>query len=512
MQRERRMPRVAAGAAVLLSGLAAVAEAGIMTVQQWGRFELSLTNRRKYSDPYRDVVLRATFTRPDRKKLTFWGFHDAGAVWRLRFMPDAPGTWIYSADFSDGQRGASGVFRCVRSEIPGMIRRDRTNPAWFGFRGGRHVLVRSLHVGDRFFASNWPAARRKAFLDWAQRQGYNMLSVASHYLNRSQRGRGAGWDTPDLWPLKAGEWREIEAILHDLSERRIMIYPFAGFFGQGSDFPTDRRGQELYVRYALARIGPYWNVLFNVAGPEPLVKPRAFRGAMGRADINRLGRLIARLDPFGHLLGVHNGSGGDPFRDERWTSFVTLQGGKGADLKKVRAFIAANRTAGKPTYCQEVFWPGNVHHARLGDEEIRKKAFVLLLSGATINFADMNGNSSSGFSGSMDPAERVQRRHDIMKEVWDFFETVPFYEATPRQDLVSRGTCLARPGQWYLVYLDTGGAVDVKLSGGAYDVQWINARDTSDRRPGPQTRTGKGLRSPPGGDDWLLKIARKAED
>ena len=100
----------------------------------------------------------------------------------------------------------------------------------------------------------------------------------------------------------------------------------------------------------------------------------------------------------------------------------------------------------------------------------------------------------------------------IMKKVWGFLETVPFHETAPRQDLVSRGTCLAKPGRSYLVYLDTGGAVDVKLGGGTYEVQWINAQDTSDRRPAPQTRTGKGLRSPAGGDDWLLRIVRTAND
>lgn len=484
------------------------AEGPRMTVGRWGRFEVAVENRRRYADPYRDVTLAATFTRPDGRRVTFWGFHDGGATWRVRFLPDALGTWRYAARFSDGSPGADGRFRCVRSDTPGMISADEANPTWFGFRGGGRVLVRSFHVGDRFFASNWPAAKRGAFLDWAQKQGYNMLSVASHYLNRAQRGRGAGWRTPDLWPLDAGEWRGMEAVLDDLARRRMMVYPFAGFFGQASDFPTKAADQELYVRYALARLGPYWNVLFNVAGPEPLIKARAFRSAMGKGDVNRLGALIARLDPFAHLLSVHNPSGADPFRGQAWTSFVTLQGGKGAEPAKVRAFVAASRTAGKPTYAQEVFWPGNKHHARLSDDDIRKKAYVLLLSGAAINYADMNGNSSSGFSGSMELGERIQRRHDIVKAVWDFFETLPFHEMAPRQDLVDRGTCLAKPPERYLVYLDGGGAVSVKLAGGTYAVEWINARGTSDRRPSGTTSTGGALKAPDGGD-WVLHLARR---
>lgn len=56
-------------------------------------------------------------------------------------------------------------------DIPGLISRDEVNPGWFGFQGGQHILIRSFHVGDRFFASNWPATNRTAFLDWAQAQG-----------------------------------------------------------------------------------------------------------------------------------------------------------------------------------------------------------------------------------------------------------------------------------------------------------------------------------------------------
>ena len=61
-----------------------------------------------------------------------------------------------------------------------MISVHATNPVWFGYRDGDAALIRGLHIGDRFFASNWDAAERAAFLDWCQQQGYNTLSIASH--------------------------------------------------------------------------------------------------------------------------------------------------------------------------------------------------------------------------------------------------------------------------------------------------------------------------------------------
>ena len=98
------------------------------------------------------------------------------------------------------------------SDLPGPLGAcARPIPIWFGYRSGAPVHVRSLHVADRFFAGNTPGAMRTAFLDWAQAQGYNTLSIGSHYLNRNEPGRGQGWDTPRLWPLDAGEFRASSA-------------------------------------------------------------------------------------------------------------------------------------------------------------------------------------------------------------------------------------------------------------------------------------------------------------
>ena len=483
------------------SAVGAAASVGI-----WSRFEREIENTRQYEDPYRDVTLKTTWERPDGTKVDFEGFYDGETVWKIRFMPDQVGRWTYSASFSDGTHGANGAFECVNSNIPGMISKDRGNPIWFGFKGGRHALIRSFHVGDRFFAENWPQAKRRAFLDWAQQQGYNMLSVASHYLNRDAKGRGRGWKTPDLWPLNAAEYRRMEAIIDDLAGRRMMIYPFAGFFGQSSDFPTRPAEQELYVRYTLARIGPYWNLLFNVAGPEPAIKAKEFQNAMSSEHVHRLGRMIKRRDPFGHLLSIHNPSGDDPYRDADWLSYGTLQGWKDANWKSINRDLLKNHHPAKPLYAQEVFWPGNKYHKVTDKTEIRKKAFVMLLSAAAINYADMNGNSSSGFSGSMDLAEKVQYRHDIMKAIWDFFEKIPYYAMSPAQEIVDRGFCLAEPGRQYLVYLPNGGEVSIDVEGGSYDVLWINAQDTPDSRPGDTTSDGKNLTAPGDGDDWLAYL------
>jgi hypothetical protein len=351
-----------------------------------------------------------------------------------------------------------------------------------------------------------PLRRRHThrLLEWAQRQGYNTLSIASHYLNRGVRGRGEGWDTPKLWPLDAAEYRRLEQILDDLAARRFVVYPFAGFLGRASNFPRDPADQKLYVRYTLARLAPSWNLLFNVAGPEPLLRDRAFLTA---DEVNRLGAEIARLDPFQHPISVHNPPGDDPFRDQPWLTYGTLQGPKTFDRATLRDGLLRSHHPQKPLLAQETLWSGNAVHMRANkgadysDADLRKHAYVIHFCAAYLVFADNNGDSSSGFSGSLDLAERRQPRHDIVKQVWDTIAALPWQRTMPRPELVAstgggNAFCLADPGRTYLVYLDSGGAVDVRTTGGPFQVEWINAQKPDDRRRAAPTRDGGKARRP----------------
>jgi hypothetical protein len=108
----------------------------------------------------------------------------------------------------------------------------------------------------------------------------------------------------------------------------------------------------------------------------------------------------------------------------------------------------------------------------------------------------------------MDLADCRQQRHDAVRRVWDALESWPTHRLRPRQDLVNRGFCLAEPGESYLVYLEAAGALDVRIEGGPYRVEWINAAQPSDRRDAGITQDGRNLAPPAGGDDWLLWLER----
>ncbi len=488
-------------------------------IGKWDRFEASLNGGIKYEDPYRDVSLQASFFSPAGRMIETKGFYNGDHEWKVRFMPDEIGIWEYEIISSDSIMRQSGKFECLASDIPGMISVYENNPIWFGLKGGKPHLVRSLHIGDRFFADRdndmtgevWSDSLRMNFLDWFQSQGYNMLSIASHYLNRQQEKRGLGWHTPDLWNVQTQqpdpeEYKRMEIILDELLQRKIMVYPFAGFFGRGSDFPTDVAARDTYIEYTVARLGCYSNLLFMVGGPEPLLRKHPY---LTRQEIDHIARKIKAEDVYGHLLSVHNYPGDDLFIDYLWNDYGILQGPKTNDREKLSTTILKNHHPGRPLYLQETLWPGNtIGHPPYSLEDIRKNALVMMLAGGAINFGDMNGNSSSGFSGTIDFSEKVQERHDAIHEVWDFFESLPYFEMKPRQDLVSTGYCLAKEGKRYLVYLDGAQILDIQLIPGIYIGKWINVEDLKKVIHIKEINHTTRLSPPDKTGDWLLYIWR----
>lgn len=496
-------------------------------VEIYQLWELEVENRNSYNNPFSDVELLVQFKSRDGRIFNHFGFYDGVNKWKIRFSPDELGEWVYEYRFTGSEKTTKGEFGCIPSEKPGRVWKNHYNPFWLGKGRDNKTLFRSFHVGDRFFAENWDdptnsgdGNKRTIFLDWLQHNNYNMISVASLFTNRRVKGRGLGWANPELWPLDVDQFRKLEMILDDLKNRDITVFPFAGLFGANGIWPVNPNDQELYIKTILARFGHYPNLILNIAGPEPFWREGEYQGAMRLADIRRLGHLIDSLDVHRHIITVHNEKRatkyGDPFISEYWHGMSTLQGPTTTNRDELFSGLIMNHPRNKPAYAQETLWPGNIYHPPFSNDQVRKNAYAILFSGSILNFADMEGESSSGFTGTLDLADCKQGKHEIVKKVWDWFETIPFSKLISRQDLVKHGFCLAAEGEEYYIYLDTIGSVEVYLDF-PYSLQseWLNAKNPVDKRTGPTVEpwneTNKKWKhekfvTPDDGDDWILHI------
>ena len=100
---------------------------------------------------------------------------------------------------------------------------------------------------------------------------------------------------------------------------------------------------------------------------------------------------------------------------------------------------------------------------------------------------------------------------DLTRYALEFFHKhLPFHEMSSADSLVSRGWCLAKPGDTYAVYLPEGGTTNLSLAAGTYTVRWYNPRSSGELLHGSVANvTGPGmvpLGSPPDNSDkdWVI--------
>jgi hypothetical protein len=494
--------------------------ASTQEVPLWGMFETSFLNDRKYANPFVDTELEATFLSPEGKTHKFFGFYDgdgnagqSGNMWKLRFMCMEIGIWRWSAAFTDGTPGGSGSFQCVKSSLAGPLEIDRKNPRWLKKANGGHFLPRWYYLHELLFTKEgiWQQDVDKLLV----RNGYNMVTVlttqAEHLIangwNRREYerpffypwirdGGTALWNTMDLT-----SWRKLDRVLQYLQERDIYVYFFDGFFPNiAPRFPDNPIKERAYLRYALARIGAYWNVTHNIAFE--------FGEFMPAARLNRIGRYIKEIDPFKLLLTVHDTQDASALiKSASWLDSANLQYKEGtAGSAGISNAFVANHFYGKPVAGTELVWEGR---GKLNVEEVRRGGWGIVMAGGFFLYGEFNlGGTGVGDFG-------LGKAHPFLKVMFDFMESIPYWTMSPHNELVDSGNfCLSDPGKEYVIYAEHGGPISIDLSRAPRELQvsWLNPRTGESMAAG---KVGGGMKQDfinPAGDsnDWVLHLKRAA--
>jgi len=492
-------------------------------------------------NPFSDVVISGSFNRVGQPEATVDGFCDSadGRIFRIRFMPPAPGDYSYSvtcrqATFSQEHHGS---FRAVNGNRRGVLRIDPDYPFHFIWEGnGEHYF---LNGTTAFFMMGW---RDDAVINGI----INRLSRLK--INRIRLMLAAR--TSQFWGEPIVPSRDFQICLNPWVAERPENVTNPGFDYARFNVPYWQKWDRM-MRYAWARDMILsavldWNdskVHPAAGGPDEL---RYFRYAVARLsaysnlnwdlgdDITAyhndewahlVGPLIKKWDPYRHLITDHPNSDREPLdRASGWMDFTSFQEWR----RPLHGWMVAQRQKQAKLervipqtdeeYGYEDHYPNgssygfpDLHSA----DNNRRAAWQIAMAGTyqTTGETAKRGtgvwpDTGGGWINGRGDDSMVMLNG--MAHMVDFFTSLEWWKLDPHDDLVDDGAyCLADPGRQYIVYLRTGRPVTVRLGPGEYEAEWFNPR-TGKRSPAGAVK-GPEWKSPtsPDSADWALLLTRR---
>lgn len=343
------------GFALLSHGSAAGAAPA---VEQWDFFEVTLPGP-SAGNPFLEVQLSARF-RQGEKQVTVDGFYDGEGVYRVRFMPDAPGEWRYETRSNRPELDRkTGSFPCTpasgRNHGPVRVR----DTYHFAYADG----TPHLSFGTTGYAwTHQDEALEAQTLKTLAAAPFNKLRMCvfpKRYLYNENEPRLYPFEgtAPDRWDFSRPNpafFRHLERRVGDLralgiEADLILFHPYDKGHWGFDRMPAD--ADDRYLRYVVARLAAYRNVWWSLANEFDFMKEKS------RADWDRFGHIVQESDPYGHLRSIHNGT---RFYDhsQPWVTHASIQNGQAlADFGRAELLRTVYE---KPVVYDEARYEGNI--------------------------------------------------------------------------------------------------------------------------------------------------------
>ena len=568
-----------AGAAFLLPGLLALPPRSVSFSQSatdldaYDFVELTAQVSAPHTpNPFMDAAIHGTFEMAaGNERWEVDGFCDAedGSVYRLRFMPSAPGDYTYSVEYRHGwsTTTATGTFHVRDDGRRGPIRIDPQNRWHFIWEGT------SEHYFFNGTTAYWLVGWRddeviQSSLERLHRLKVNRLRVTIAGRTNLSYGEpvmaGPSW-TPFItpWPTswgtrylhllgRAGQrfgmdlggtvfdpladlgvpddiyhpgfdygrfdvryWQKFERALR-FARDHDMIFSLVLDMNDSRVHPAPGSADEhRFIRYAIARFGAFSNITWDLG--DDLDRYRDDRWT------HATGTLIKQWDPYHHLATSHPVDNAHQDRTSDWFDFTSFQEWS----RDQHAFMLAQRKqqerSGRiiPQTNEEY---GYEDHYPLwaqgpGSESadtLRRTAWEIVMAGAyqTTGETARRGTNvwpdtgGGWFNGRGDDTMTMLQGYVHMV---DFFTSFDWWKTDPHDELATNGNyCLAKPGEIYAVYLPRGGNVTLRLQPGRYEGTWWNPNTGEKTALPPINATASSWISPPapGSNDWALLLER----
>lgn len=492
----------------LLAGSTAV---GGSRVECWDIFEVTLQGPSS-GNPFADVRLRGRFRQGDRE-FTPEGFYDGDGVYKIRFMPDAPGRWTYVTESNRSELdGRKGEFTCVEAG-PGNHGPVRVhNRFQLAYADGTpHFSVGTTcyawtHQGD---------AMEEQTLTTLKDAPFNKIRMCvfpkSYVYNRNEPQHYAYEGTPpkdwDFSRFNPVFWRHLEKRIGQLRDLGIeadiiLWHPYDrwGFAEMG------RENDDRYLRYAIARLAAFRNVWWSLANEFDLMAPGAMAGHRGDKsmdDWDRFFQILQNEDPYQRLRSIHNCR---VWYDHTkpWVTHASIQT---SDFRRAREF---RDKYGKPVIYDECRYEGDIPQGwgNITAQQMVRFFWLGSLAGCYVGHGetyrhpeDLLWWAKGGVLRGQSPV-RIQFMKDII-------EGLPFQEMQPDFDQYPAVYTLAKPGDCYLIYFAEQRPVELNLPG---DRPYkLDAIDPWEMRVWPTGSADPGrFRFTPPRQDYVIRLTRYA--
>ncbi len=510
-------------------------------------------------NPFTDVTVEGSFAPKGGKPLAVDGFCDStdSRLFRIRFMPSQPGPHEYSVQYREGssERRYQGTFEATKARRKGIVRVDPEYPWHFRWEGTQ----------ERYFWNGTTTYWLAGWDDENIRQVVNRLDhlrvtrVRAALSGRVQDGRAwfenvfptdkfsfrlepwvaknpASLEQPDfdVTRFNLAYWQKWERLLAHARSKDMVVSvifyvdgrrPGVDPFGKAGMGGAD---EQRYYRYAIARLAPFCNVMWDVANEYRLFRDDAWA--------EKMGAFVKQCDPYDHLTSTH-GHGDFRFRQSPWADFALYQawdehGGYEFMLKNRREQEQTGRIIPQinEEYGYEDHYPqgwGENRQPPARSAQTRARiAWEICLAGGYQTTGE-RANTGTGWGPDTGGGWINGRGDDTMTmlelygHLYDFFTSLTWWTLRPDTNLVvsvqphpnAKGQVKApRPfaarnagGDLAAVYVPNGGVVTLKdeLLKDQLKPLWFSPQDGGMRNA--RALRGRVYRTPTA-EDWVLLL------
>jgi hypothetical protein len=492
------------------------------------------------ANPFTDVSIDGEFQRSgDKNATTVNGFADSddGRVYRIRFMPSAPGSYTYTLRYRQGSfdRRFLGGFQAIDGHRHGPLRVDPKYPWHFIWEGtGAHYFFNGTTA---YWLMGWRDERTIRYsINRLHHLKVNRMRVTlagrtATFYGEPVMNSSSFTTLLTAWPAaNAGDfthpgfdytrfnvsyWQRWDRMLAFARERDMVISVVLDMNDNAVHPAAYSEDERRFLRYAAARLSAFSNITWDLGDD--------MEGYRDDHWVHETGTLlVGSWDPYHHLGTSHPMKPVHQDRTAAWFGFTSFQDWS----RRQHEFMLAQRRQqaalghiipqANEEYGYEDHYPLWAEGPGSDSADtLRRMAWEIVMAGGyqttgetarrgTNIWPDTGGGWMNG-RGDDTMTMLVTYSHMVT-----FMTSFEWWKTEPHDEIVTDGAyCLVEPGAVYAIYLPHGGTTTVTLIPGAYKAHWFAAQtgETIDITEPPQ---GARWTSPeaPDRNDWALLLTR----